>query len=159
MKIIPLTQGLFALVSDEDFEYLNRWKWYAAKPNPKKNKWYARRVDHKNKKRPIYMHRVITNAPPGLEPDHINHNTLDNRRENLSLGTHLDNMKNLLRKSNTGYRGVKRLRKTDRFFAQIAIGKKHIYLGLFSSAEEAAKAYDEAAKQHRGKSAFLNFPE
>jgi hypothetical protein len=158
MKIIPLSQGLFALVSDEDFEFLSQWKWYAAKC---KAGYYARRMEQMNGKRTlIYMHRVVTNAPLGMEPDHKNHNTLDNRRENLQLGTHTDNMRNArfpFGKTSKGYRGV-RLFQGKWWRAQIEVNNKSVHLGTFATAEEAARAFDQAAKRY-GKKTHLNFPD
>jgi hypothetical protein len=160
MKIIPLSQGLFALVSDGDFEYLSQWKWYAARRSG--NTFYARRMETKNGKRKlIYMHRAVTKCPDGLEPDHINHNTLDNRRENLRVCTHYENVQNAIHpfgKTSKGFRGV-RLFDGKWWRAQISIAGKAIHLGTFPTAEEAARAYDKANKEHRGKNARLNFSE
>jgi hypothetical protein len=162
MKIIPLSQGLVALVSDQDYEFLSQWKWYAAKSG---GGYYARRMDHKTGKL-IYMHRVITNAPPGMVPDHINYNTLDNRRENLRLLTSLQNLQNPSpykkkaisdKRLIAGYRGIRHFE--GRYWrAQIHIGNKSIHLGSFSTAEAAARAFDAAAKKY-GKDIPLNFPE
>jgi hypothetical protein len=163
MKIIPLSQGLTALVSDEDFEFLSQWKWYAAKTGS--GNIYARRVDHRKKNKVIFMHRVITNAPGGLVVDHINHNTLDNRRENLRVCTNYENFQNVnpdkmsssFGKSSRGYRGV-RLFEGKWWRAQIHIGKKAIHLGTFKTAEDAARAHDEAARKY-GKTTHVNFPD
>jgi hypothetical protein len=163
MKIIPLSQGLVALVSDGDYEYLSRWKWYAAKTG--KGNIYARRVDHRKKNKVIFMHRVITNAPAGLVVDHINHNTLDNRRENLKVCTAYENFQNVapdkerhsFGKTSKGYRGV-RLFEGKWWRAQIGIAGKSIHLGTFKSAEDAAKAFDQAARKY-GKITHTNFPD
>ena len=161
MKIIPLSQGLVALVSDEDYEYLSQWKWYAAKCS---GGYYARRMDHKTGKL-IYMHRVITSAPPDLVPDHINYNTLDNRRENLRLLTSTENLKNrspqkrhdLGKRFVAGYRGIRHFE--GRYWrAQIHINGKSVHLGTFPTAEAAARAFDAAVKKY-GKDAPLNFPD
>ena len=164
MKSIPLSQGLFALVSDEDYEFLSQWKWYAARTSTKGH-IYARRVDHRNKNKVIFMHRVITNAPSGMVVDHINHNTLDNRRENLRVCTSYENFQNvapdkarqMFGKTSKGYRGV-RLFEGKWWRAQIHVNNKAVHLGTFPTAEEAAHAWDKAAKKY-GKRPPLNFPE
>lgn len=90
MREIPLTQGKVALIDDEDYEELSQYKWTAH--HRAKNTWYAvryvgKRVDGKRVGVHIQMHRVITNCPDGLVVDHINHNGLDNRKENLRTVT------------------------------------------------------------------------
>jgi len=148
-KSIPLTRGKFALVDDDDYEYLNQWKWHL-------KKGYALRS--KNDKPRIIMHRLIMNTPLGMETDHINHNKLDNRKENLRICTNNENHYNLkMRKNNsTGYKGVCLKRKTNKYFAQICHNYKDIHLGYFASPMDAAKAYNEAAIKYYGKFANLN---
>lgn len=93
MKEIKLTKGFSTLVDDEDYDYLMQWKWFARKS---KNKYYASRSIRINKKQfMIQMARVIMNTPNGMEPDHYNHNTLDNQRSNLLNCTHQENCKNI----------------------------------------------------------------
>lgn len=100
MKQIRLSKGLFALVSDEDFEFLLQWKWCASYGS-RGTKWYAVR---KEGRRTVRMHREVLcrkyNSLAPLVPqlfnmvvDHINHNSLDNRRENLELVTQTENMR------------------------------------------------------------------
>jgi hypothetical protein len=81
MKKIPLTQGKFAIVDDEDFEYLNRWKWYFAPVG------YATRGDGhgRGNRTVVYMHRVVNKTTGGLVTDHINRNKLDNRLKYFCL--------------------------------------------------------------------------
>lgn len=81
MKEIPLTQGYVTLVDDADYEWLSRWKWHY-------HGGYAERGDG------VLMHREITDCPAGKEVDHINHDPLDNRRENLRVVTRWQNMLN-----------------------------------------------------------------
>lgn len=86
MKEIPLTDGLAALVDDEDYERLARYKWSVAWGS-----WYPyaqARVDGKR----VLMHRLLTNAPAGYEVDHVNGHSLDNRRGNLRVVTRQENL-------------------------------------------------------------------
>lgn len=95
MKQIRLSKGLYALVNDEDYDWLMQWSWYASNES-RGTKWYAIRRENGIK---IRMHRAIVEhrgvvIPPGYVVDHINHNSLDNRRnENLEVITQTENMK------------------------------------------------------------------
>jgi len=108
MKKIKLNKGTFATVDNDDFEYLNQWKWYI------NNNGYAIRTKYtklgfkKYKMKKVYMHRVVNNTPDNLQTDHINHNQLDNRRINLRSVTNQQNAFNAsLNKANTsGTKGV-----------------------------------------------------
>lgn len=98
MKEIQLTKGKVALIDDEDFERVNAFKWYASLESRGK-KWYTIRrefIDGRIHK--VRMHRFVLGLPPGLlKPgtvvDHINHDSLDNRRLNLEEITQDENMK------------------------------------------------------------------
>ena len=106
MKRIPLTRGMYAIVDDEDYEYLNQWKWGARKDH---NAFYAvRGVEVNGRCEAILMHRVIADAKEGDEVDHGNGNGLDNTRKNIRICTHAENAKNrrLNKNSTTGFKGV-----------------------------------------------------
>jgi len=92
----------------------------------------------------------------GLEIDHINRNVLDNRRSNLRYATKAQNKYNngMLRTNTSGYRGVDAFK--GRWRAQIMVNWKKKYLVVYSTKEEAAKAYNCAALNLHGKFAFLN---
>lgn len=149
-KIIPLTKGKVAIVDDEDFEWLSKFKWcfdcgYA-----------ARRTTKKEGMKLVYMHRYMSNVPNDMEIDHINGDKLDNRRENLRICTHSENVLNqpIHKNSKTGKKGV--FKHQGKFVAAIRINNKKIYIGIYSTVDEASKAYDEAAKKYHGEFARLN---
>jgi hypothetical protein len=93
---IPLTQGYITIVDDEDYEELARYKWHV---HVRTHGPMARRLgkrDADGKQRSIYMHRQIMQAPLGMDVDHINHDTLDNRRSlNLRVCTRRQNLGNM----------------------------------------------------------------
>lgn len=157
MKQIPLTQGRVALVDDEDFERLNQFKWCAHKIG---NSYYAAR--HLDRKHLIGMHRQILNVSIGLVVDHINGDGLDNRRKNLRLCTHAQNLWNTRkhrRKTTTSrFIGVSWWTIGKIWRAVIWANGKQILIGSFHSEQDAAKAYDIKAKEIRGEFAVLNFP-
>jgi hypothetical protein len=157
MKLIPLTQGRYAKVDDSDFEWLSQWKWRARKDKRHKEaNWDAiRTISINGKDRDVKMSRVIMH---GVLVDHKHGNNLDNQRGNLRFADNTQNQHNQrrLRSDNTtGYKGVTGYRN-GRFNAQIYVNKKRISLGYFATAEQAAKAYDEAAASYFGDFAAPN---
>jgi hypothetical protein len=164
MKYIELGKGLRAIVDDEDFEELSKDRWYVKYRKDRKHKqYYAFRSVFLNKKNTfMLMHRQIMGVEKGdtRKVDHINHNTLDNRKENLRVVTHQQNQFN--RKKEIGcsskYKGVSWYKRDSNWMACIKINKKTKYLGYFSSEIEAARAYDSKAIELFGEYAHLNFP-
>lgn len=132
MNLIKLSQGLFTMVDDEDFEYLNQFNWFAVKS---RNTYYAiRRYKHTT----IRMHREILNTPSRMVTDHQDRNGLNNQRYNLRVVT---NQENLFNKKAKGYSFNKQKQK---FTASIRINGKSIYLGDFLTEKKARKAYLKA---------------
>jgi hypothetical protein len=154
LKSIALTQGKRAWVSGSDFEYLNQWKWLAKKD--KRGNWYACRVENGHL---IQMHRLIMGAPDGTKVDHQNGNGLHNWRGNLRVCTNAENSRNRQKNKNntSGYKGV--VPDRGKFRARIKVNYRLLNIGTYNTPEEAAHAYDRAAKEHHGKFARLNFPE
>ncbi len=109
----------------------------------------------------VYMHRIIMNPPDGKQVDHINGDGLDNRVENLRIATSSENNYNTGKQSNntSGYKGVSWHKTRKTWQVLIGVGGRLIRIpGVFNSAEDAARAYDEAAKKYHGVFARLNFP-
>lgn len=153
MKKIPLSRGKAALVDDADYDWLNQWKWtYCAR----KNTGYAYRNVYANSQyvERIYMHRAILMPLEDMETDHINGDGLDNRRSNLRSCTHTQNVGNSRKQEGmtSQYKGVCWDRSYGYWMGQI--GGKH--LGSFESEEEAAIAYNQAARKRYGAYARLN---
>jgi HNH endonuclease len=104
MKMIELTQEKFAFVDDEDFKWLSKRKWYA---HYRKHTFVAEANERVNgRNRTIMMHRLIMNAPDGLEVDHKDHNALNNQKYNLRLCTRFENARNVPSRNKKGFRGV-----------------------------------------------------
>lgn len=158
MKLLPLSQGKHAIVDEADYEWLSQWKWCAASFN---GKWYAARMRRKPESGIALMHREIMGAAAGEYTDHINGDGLDNRRENLRLCSHAQNMSNSRHRSNnkSGFRGVDRPNPKGRWRAKITVNRRSIHLGYYDAKEEAARAYDEAAIRYFGEFARPNFTE
>lgn len=154
MKEIQLTKGFTALVDDEDFELLSKHKWGVLITG--RNKIYARRgITVRGKKIAILMHRIILNVPIDFQVDHINGNSLDNRKENLRICTSQQNSMN--RKNTKSLaKGVRFRKDHKKFQARIVLNGKEKHLGYFNSCDEAAKAYNKAALEYFGSFAKLN---
>jgi len=151
-RTIELTQGKVALVDDADFEWLNAFKWYYDKGYAVRNigTWPRRKKER--------MHRVILGTPGGMETDHINGDKLDNRRGNLRVCSHAENLCNVGRYINnsSGFKGVAWHKQTAKWQARIMVNGHSKQLGCFDTAEEAAHAYDEACINLHGDFARKN---
>lgn len=156
MKRIPLTQDRCALVDEEYFEGLSKFKWRAQKDFRTGRVYAVRSVG----KVSVMMHRQIMGIDDDREVDHINGVGLDNRRSNLRYATKSQNHQNqkLRADTKTGFKGVsKYANRRDLWRARILVKGERIHLGCFKSPEEAAVAYDEAAKKFFGEFALINF--
>lgn len=148
MRKIKLTRGQYAIIDDADYDLISQFNWHCSA------KGYAERSAHNGETRK--MHRVIMNAPDGMQVDHINRNKLDNRRSNLRLCTNTQNVANTPPRPGRKYKGISFIESTNRWKAEIYTLGKSRYLGVFNCPKKAALAYNKAAVQKYGSFAYLN---
>jgi hypothetical protein len=153
VRRIPLGHDRFAIVDARDYRWLSKYKWCASQ---KSGKVYA--IRRTKEGRIVYMHREIMKAPKGMIVDHIDHNTLNNRRCNLRVCRPEDNYANAgPRGGASGFVGV--YPRDGRWEAGITWRGVHYYCGKFDDPVEAAKARDRKAYELHGPLAFINLPE
>jgi len=157
MKKIKLTRGKFAIVDDEEYEWLNKYKWYCD------YKGYANRAEKRSetgrqKRKSLAMSRDIMKPPDGLLVDHINHNPLDNRKINLRICTISENMRNrkMAKNCKSGYKVVCFRKDRNSWIAYIKHSGRSWVLKHCKTKEDAALVYNEKAKELFGEFAYLN---
>lgn len=158
IAIIPLNQGNEALVDVIDLPRLLNYRWrICTKKNGQvtgvRTACYLGPYTYKT----VFMHRMIIEAPEGMEIDHINRNPLDNRRSNLRVCTRSQNQQNRRPKRGFKYKGV--FKDRGKYRAAMAVNKVRFWTKSFDTEEEAAMAYDSMALKHHGEFVYLNFPE
>jgi hypothetical protein len=157
-KEIPLSRGLKALVDDEDYEELSKYDWCAMKPG---SYCYAARGVYKADEKHIivWMHRQILNTPDDMQTDHINGDTLDNRRCNIRVCTKNQNNFNrskALKPASSKYKGVYWSNIRKRWCSRIQKDGKTYWNGSFRDEKDAALAYNDKATELFGEFARLN---
>ena len=157
MKEIKITKGYVTQVSDEDYDELKKYKWFA---DVRPCTVYARRtksINEENQKK-IFIHRQILKVKLGEYTDHIDGNGLNNTRENLRIVTSCQNNRN--RKKIPGrsskYKGVSFEKDRNKWRSIIINNYQKIDLGRFDNEVDAAKAYNKAAIELFGEFARLN---
>lgn len=144
---IPLTRGKWTVIDAADAKLVSRFTWRCSEDGYAISDMW---ID--GKKIAKRMHWLLVEVGEGQEVDHISRNRLDNRRSNLRVGTHRQNIWNSPspKKNKFGLRGVKHTKNKKKFTAVIRNvgGKEH--LGTFPTAELAHQAFCEAAKMLRG---------
>lgn len=152
---IVLTQGKVAIVDDCDYEFLNKWKWFAAKDG--KTYYAIRMIKLAGRRTSIRMHRLIIGAESSQEVDHRDRNGLNNTRKNIRICNHGQNCCNADKKKNNKYKGVRKAFHGTTYQAKIHINGKQVHIGSFKSEIDAASAYDAAAIKYFGEFANINF--
>lgn len=155
MERISLTQNKFALVDDEDYDFLMQYNWYLHISDGKE---YAARSIKIPKRKIIYMHRFIITVSDKSYVDHIDGDGLNNKRSNLREVSNAQNQMNTKSRNGTTsqYKGVSWNKKCGSWVAFIRIKKIHTYIGKFQIEEDAAKAYNHRAQKEFGEFARLN---
>jgi hypothetical protein len=138
-----------------DYEWLSRWKWRLNADG------YVVRDRYVGKSRgpgKVFLSRLIMQPSQRMEVVYLNGNRLDNRRANLRECTRSEKQTHgkLYDNNRSGYRGVSWRRQQGRWIAQIQVNNRKMYLGLFSDRDQAARAYNQAARKYYGDLARLN---
>ncbi len=161
---IPLTRGKHALVDAEEYPRLARYSWHAFH-DKKDGRWLAVRgervhVGGHSITRNIWMHRELLDVPAGMLVEHLNGDGLDNRKANVQVTTRAARYAKLgkLSTNTSGYRGVTFYARTGKWRVQIRCDGTTTHIGYFTTAEEAAVAYDRKAREVFGDSAYQNVP-
>ena len=161
MAYLELTKGFKTRLDAKDADAMGAFNWYAQTGSGNRKRMYAaRRVGGRLNGKIIYLHRILTGAKTHQQVDHINGDSLDNRRRNLRLCSHGQNRMNSLRySSNTsGFKGVSFRKDTGMWDCRLTVKGRQIIGGCFKTAELAAHAYDRLSKKYHGKFGYLNFP-
>jgi hypothetical protein len=152
MKQIKVGPNHFAIIDDEDFEYINSFTWSLNLQNKKKPRAFSQKLK-------TYMHRLIMNCSKGMQVDHIDGNPLNNQKSNLRICTLKENCRNVEKRKHCSsiYKGVHFEKYTKKWRAQITVNNKEIKLGRFLNEKDAAIAYDKAAMFYFKEFSYLNF--
>lgn len=149
-KIIKLTKEQVTMVDCDDYEQLMLFNWQAQSTRLK-NGFYAVRNNGTNEsgtRLKIKMHRQIMSCPDVMEVDHINGNTLDNRKSNLRICTHAQNIQYQHgRGGKSKFRGVTK-HHDGNWRARISVAYKRISLGVYKTQEEAYQAVLNAQRKY-----------
>lgn len=146
-------KGYEVIIDDDDYEKISRYSWSIYGAGKPYFAAYSHVENGKNIK--IILHRIILGKSNGMIIDHINGNTLDNRKCNLRFCTKTENSRNRKRNLKSKYKGICFHESTGKWEARIKVNKKSIYLGIYNSPEDAHIAYCKAAKKYHGD--FANF--
>jgi len=153
-RLFAKFQGMLVelLVDEQDLERVAMHKWFALSKRGRAFSIQANGEKH------LILSRLILDAPKGLQVDHINGNIFDNRRSNLRIVSNQQNQWNSRKRKRTSskYKGVCLNKAAGKWVSAIYKDRKYFYLGFFVSEDEAALAYNKAAKEMFGEYASLN---
>lgn len=151
-KTLEIAGGKVIKLDNEDYEkYKFKKMWMGGSSSP------SVQICKNNKK--YYLHRLIMNCPKNYVVDHINRDTLDNRKSNLRICKNKENLRNRIsNKGNSKYKGVSFDKTRNKWYACIRYNNKTYNLGRYKTEKEAGKVYDKQAKIFFKEYARLNFP-
>ena len=159
---IILTQGYVAMVDFEDMQYIQQWSWYAWRKGSLVYALRKKRLpDGRLATRRLHHEVLRLGGPPprGYVVDHINHNSLDCRKENLRLctvGENNCNRRPTRYRKTSKYKGLSWQKKNRKWRAQIRHKGRYQLLGNFPNEFDAVRAYNAAARRYHGEFAFIN---
>lgn len=151
---ITLKNGAVIQIDEEDYAIVEKHRWYTTKSGSRKKTYACTKINGQK----VLIHRIILSAESGQVVDHINGDGMDNRKVNLRLCTHTQNLWNQKKNKNnrSGYKGVFYSQHHGRWAAEINADRTRHFLGYFEVIEDAARAYNEAAIKYHGHFAELN---
>ncbi len=156
-RLIPLTQGQYAIVWEADYYWLMQWKWSALWSKSVRSFYAVRNSSYVDGKRTVIrMHREILSLQyrDGVDTDHVDTgNTLDNRRSNLRPATRGQNVANGRKRcdNSSGFKGVSYHPSRGTWQVRIMVDGRRVTVGYYKTKEEAYEAYCTAALKHYGK--------
>ncbi len=146
MKELQIKTGQIVFIDDEDYGNVSSHNW----------SMWGRYVSGWVNGKTTSIHRLVVGANKGEVVDHINHNTLDNRKENLRVCSQSENMRNKRKASNSkhGMNGICRIKygrmNRHRYRVRITVAGDRKEIGLFDNLEDAQKARIEAEEKYYG---------
>jgi hypothetical protein len=161
MKIIPLTQGKAAVVDDEDFSILSKYKWHYQKNNSRKTGYAIRHIrvgGRKGRCLSFMMHREILGLQTGdaIQCDHIDGDGLNNRRGNLRKCTQAQNQWNTPARNGREIKGVYWEERHKSWKVSFRLNGKIKNFGRFKNKNDAINSYNEIVFKERGSYAKIN---
>lgn len=161
MAEIATPEGKTILLDEADLPIIAGYKWHARAFPPQSGRWYAVAFIPGTRNRKVRMHRLLLSAPQDVLVDHRNGNGLDNRRCNIRFATYGLNRANarVSKNNKSGLKGVCWNPTEKKWIAHIASNGRFRILGRFTDKEQAARAYDAAARACFGEFARCNFPQ
>lgn len=165
MRKIPVRHNEFALIDNDDYERVSQYQWWCSLIKSNGSKYAKADVIIGKKKTTIFMHRLILSPIGKIRPlskapiDHINGNSLDNRKKNIRFCTQAENCRNSkkIKIKSSRFKGVSFVEHlTNKWCSKIMLNRKGITIGFFDTEIKAAKAYNKKAKELFGAFAWLN---
>ena len=155
--LVPLNKGLYAIIDLCDYELVSKHVWYAMYCKSTNGYYAVTNMCIDGKRRPVRMHRMITNAPDDKLIDHVNGDGLDERRLNLRECSYAENIRNskLSKNNKSGFKGVNWSNVMQKWEAKIMVNRKKIHLGYYDAPSEAHESYCAAALKYHKE--FANF--